>query len=178
MQSKKIQIMSKIVLEWRWGSKNDLVLLHYQKITKISPYFVKTDTDTSARYEIDRYDSLSRYKNSPRGYSHEDLRGCAVKMGLFLQEIPEHGSHFSKKKSLPIGLIFKIFNSKPPENHENLVCFCCKIARNGYGTFFSRFFFFGKISRYGYLFFEKLPLNMGMDLELSAAHPLFSKGTH
>ena len=36
------------------------------------------------------------------------------------------------KKSLTMGLIFKIFQGFTQENFENLECFCGKIATNGY----------------------------------------------
>ena len=64
------------------------------------------------------------------------------------------------KKSLNMGLIFKIFPGSLCEPLKILK----KIAKNLY-------LFFEKIPKHEYLYLEKLPLNMGMGLELSAEHP-------
>ena len=66
------------------------------------------------------------------------------------------------KKSLTMGQIFKIFQ-RPPEKVENLCVFVTKSLEMG--TFLQ------SIPKYGYLFFEKVPQNMGMGLELLGAHP-------
>ena len=67
-----------------------------------------------------------------------------------------------------MGLVFKIFWGL-----QNLVCFCGQIAKMSTP-------FFGKIPKIcmGIYFLEKLPLNMGMCLELLAAHPDQSKSEH
>ena len=71
---------------------------------------------------------------NPGGYSHvTKKRGCAVKMeskwvGFFARNPLTWVPLFLKNKSLN-------FNGRIPENFENLVCFCGKIARNGYLLF-------------------------------------------
>ena len=60
-----------------------------------------------------------------------------------------------------MGLIFKIFRGS--HKMENLVFFNGKIARNGYP-------FFRKILNMGTYFWKKLLLNMGLGLEIPAAH--------
>ena len=58
-------------------------------------------------------------------------------------------------------LIFKIFQVCYMQTPENFECFVAKVQKNGYG----------KIPKHGYLFLEKITLNMGMGPELPAAHP-------
>ena len=63
-------------------------------------------------------------------------------------------------------MIFKIFQvslCEPRKIFENFG-FCGKITKKGYLSF-------RKIPTYGYILLVKLPLNMGMGLELPAAHP-------
>ena len=63
---------------------------------------------------------------------------------------------FHEKKK-PTGLVFKYF--------ENLECFCGKITKWKWVRFF------WKNPKPGYLFLDKLSLNMGMGPELPSAHP-------
>ena len=80
---------------------------------------------------------------------------------FFMQEILKHGSPFFMKKSV-MSLNFRVF-CETPENSENLMCFCDKIARTGY--------LFSEKSLNMGTYLWKFPLNMGMSLELPAAHP-------
>ena len=64
-----------------------------------------------------------------------------------------------------MGLIFQIFWGSHSEHREILqICYVLVAKSQEMGTFFR------KIPKYGYLNFEKLPLNMGMGLELPTAH--------
>ena len=84
---------------------------------------------------------MSRYGGGGKA-SHVKTYGDVPQFWvIFLQEIPKHGSDF-----------------------QNFVC-CGKIAGDGY------LFFRKKSVNMGIHFWKKSPLNMGMGLELQAAHP-------
>ena len=78
-----------------------------------------------------------------------------------LQEIPKHRSYFSLKKSLAMGLFFKIFQG----SLSNILKNWCVLWRNP-----SKWvLIFGKFPRNGYP--EKLPLDIAMGFEPPAAQP-------
>ena len=97
------------------------------------------------------------------GYSHFKTIQATYK------DVPQNGLVFCKKslkKSQTTGLIFKIFQGLLHEPQKIVKIWCVFVAKSHeIGTFFR------KIPKYWYLFLEKLPLNIGMDLELPAAHP-------
>ena len=69
---------------------------------------------------------------------------------IFHEKIPHYGSDFPE------------FTMRTPENLETF-----KVSKSQkMGTFLQK-----KIPKHGYLFLEKLPLNMGIGPELLAAHP-------
>ena len=91
-----------------------------------------------------------------------------AKGSIFQEKSPDMGPIF-QEKSLAMCQIFKSLQT--PDNFENLVCFFGKIAKMG--PILEK-----KKPRYGYLLFEKLPLDMGMGLSCQRHIPGQSKSEY
>ena len=87
------------------------------------------------------------WRDHPGRYSHVKTCGDVPQLGVgFCKKSLYIWVPFFMKKTLTMGLILR-------QNLKKCVPF------------------FGKIPKHGYLFLERLPLNMGMGPEIPAAHP-------
>ena len=132
--AKEVAILPLFCIAWKFGYGNLLMNFGHNCV------FIDCKYD----YEVERIGG--------RGYSYFETYGDVQHFRVsFFERNPKTWVPFFMKKSITMGLIFKILKILK------------KIAKKGY--------FFTKIPKHRYLFLEKLLLNMVIGPKLPGAHP-------